>query len=164
MPFCSTFCTAFVFTSSSFSIFAASSSVSSFSASLIFTLRRCFLPLPRFENIERICSVISSIPGGAMMSMPADGCSRSSSTSLSSSWPSRRRLRKVWRVALLSSFAWSALPPKPTARGCGSRMSRMRSSAWSVALLRTLRISDSRVCLTEISIRSRTMLSTSRPT
>jgi hypothetical protein len=33
MPFCSTFCTAFVFTSSSLSSFAASSSVSSFSAS-----------------------------------------------------------------------------------------------------------------------------------
>jgi len=46
----------------------------------------------------------------------------------------------------------------------GKRMSSTRSSAASAARWRTLAISSSRVILTEISTRSRTIESTSRPT
>src|SRR3569832_2291057 len=69
MPFCSTLAIAFCFSSSSLTRRAASSSTSSFIASLILSLR-IFMRLPPMpENIDLICSVISSMPGGAMISI-----------------------------------------------------------------------------------------------
>ncbi|MNN46121.1 hypothetical protein D3C81_1604890 [compost metagenome] len=160
MPFCSTLAMALCFSSSSLTSLAASSSISSLNASLTFILRRCFLPWPSPANIVRICSVMSSMPGGPMMSMLGRPAATSSSISLSSSWPSRSFLRKAWRVFESLSSVWA----KPMSRGGGSSTSSMRSSAASSALVRTFFISDSRVCLMAISARSRTMVSTSRPT
>ncbi|MNT50322.1 hypothetical protein D3C72_1872360 [compost metagenome] len=100
------------------------------------------------------------MPGGPMMSMLGRPAATSSSISLSSSWPSRSFLRKAWRVFESLSSVWA----KPMSRGGGSSTSSMRSSAASSALVRTFFISDSRVCLMAISARSRTMVSTSRPT
>jgi 5-methyltetrahydrofolate--homocysteine methyltransferase len=53
---------------------------------------------------------------------------------------------------------------KPKSRAGGRSTSSMRSSAASSAPARTLRISNSRVCLIPISVRSRMIVSTSRPT
>ncbi len=75
----------------------------------------------------------------------------STSISRSSSLPSRSILRNFWRV---SSPFWSF----------GSSMSRIRSSAASVARGRTFATSSSRVCLTAMSTSSFTIESTSRPT
>src|SRR5260363_104421 len=51
---------------------------------------RCTLrPLLRLENMERICSVISSMPGGPTIFMLAAGASSSRSMALSFSLPSR---------------------------------------------------------------------------
>ncbi len=160
MPFCSTLATALCLTSSSLSSLAASSSISSLKASCTFILRRAFLPWPRPANMVRICSVMSSMPGGPMMSMFGEPAATSSSISLSSSWPSRNFLRNTWRVLESFSSGWL----KPISRGGGSSTSSRRSSAASSALVRTFFISDSRACLTAISARSRTMVSTSRPT
>ena len=49
-------------------------------------------------------------------------------------------------------------------RAAGNSTSRMRSSAWSSAWCRTLRVACSRVSLIADSTRSRMMVSTSRPT
>src|SRR5471030_905193 len=105
--------------------------------------------------------VISSMPGGAEISTPATSAT-SISISLSSSWPSRRRLRNSWRVLELAEGAASSLW-KPMRAG-GSRASRMRSSAASSARWRTLVISCSRSSLMAASARSRMIDSTSRPT
>ena len=86
------------------------------------------------ENMDLICSVISSMPGGAMISICGAASARSISISRSSSAPSRSRLRKVWRVLL--SLLFSALGTallKPKSRAGGSRMSSTRSSAASSA-------------------------------
>ena len=162
MPCCSTASRARALSSSSLTRRTASSSRISFRASATFSLRVFFLPLLMPEN--RFCNwlVISSMPGGAMISTPAGLSATSMSISLSSSWPSRRRLRNSWRV-LLSSRAGSS--PKPMAgRAAGSRASRMRSSAASSARYLTFWISCSRSIFTAASARSRMIDSTSRPT
>src|SRR5690242_9206741 len=170
MPFCSTLASALARKSSSLTRRAASSSVSIPIASRTFMRRSFLLPPPRFWNMPWICCVSSSIPGGANISMCAWGADTSISTSLSSSSPSRSFLRNFWRVADSSSPA--AFPagsasrsPKGTAwRAGGSNTSSTRSSAESSALRRTFFIADSRVSLIAVSTRSRTMVSTSRPT
>src|SRR5437764_7936467 len=117
-----------------------------------------------------ICCVSSSIPGGANISMCACGADTSISTSLSSSSPSRSLLRNFCRVADSSSPtvpAGSSTPfaaKAPGRRAEGSRTSSTRSSAESSALRRTFFVAASRVSLIEISTRSRTIVSTSRPT
>ncbi|MCY1298707.1 hypothetical protein D9M70_482050 [compost metagenome] len=162
MPFCSTASRARPLRSSSLTRRCASSSRISFIASATFSLRVLRLPLPMLEN--RFCNwlVISSMPGGAMISTPAGTSATSMSISLSSSWPSRRRLRNSWRVLESSRCAGSS--PKPPVRAGGSRASRMRSSAASSARYFTFWISCSRSILIAASARSRTMDSTSRPT
>ena len=100
------------------------------------------------------------MPGGAMISIDGGAAETSISTSLSSRVPSRSILRNFWRVAeSVGCMSW-----KFTSRAGGSSTSRIRSSAASAARSRTLRASASRVCLTATSIRSRTIVSTSRPT
>ena len=98
MPFCSTEASAFVFISSSLMSFAASSSVSAFSASatvIFFSLRRA---PPSCWNIPCSWLVRSSMPGGAMISICGASSETSTSTSLSSSFPSRSILRNFCRV------------------------------------------------------------------
>ncbi len=109
-----------------------------------------------------ICWVSSSMPGGAKISALIDGAATSISISLSSSSPSRSFLRNFCRVAESCAGSGSAL--KPTARAGGSRASSTRSSAASSARSRTDFIARSRPSLIAISIRSRMMVSTSRPT
>ena len=103
-----------------------------------------------------LCSwlVISSMPGGAMISTPSEGAWISSSSSRSSSAPSRSILRKRWRVSVLS----------PAFEDPGSSASSKRSSAASRARLRTATIASSRTIFTAMSARSRMIESTSRPT
>ena len=158
MPCCSTASTARALISSSLTSLPASSSRSSTSASFTVTRRCSRFCWPMLEN--RLCSwlVISSIPGGVMMSMPWPWEEISISISLSSSWPSRSFLRKVWRV-LLSSRGLSSWP-----RGGGSRASSTRSSAASAARWPTSSLAYSRTILIAASIRSRIIDSTSRPT
>ena len=101
-----------------------------------------------------ICEVSSSMPGGARISICGWLAATSMSISLSSSSPSRSFLRNFCRVGFSSVEAsWEP-----------SSTSRMRSSAASCARVRTRFVACSRVCLTLISTRSRTMVSTSRPT
>ena len=162
MPFCSAFASAWVLSSSSFTSFAASSSVRSLKASRTLSLRvRVRLP-PRFENMPCSCCESSSIPGGAMISTPTGTARSSTSISRSSSWPSRSILRKRCRVS--PSRGGSGSVPKPTVRGRGSSASSTRSSAASIARGWTFSISTSRVILTAMSTRSLTIESTSRPT
>ncbi len=130
MPCCSTASMASCFSSSGFTSFAASSSISSFIASLIFSLRGfCFCP-PRFWNMDCSWLVISSMPGGDMISTPIGAAARSISISLSSSWPSRSFLRNAWRAAD-GSAGCSAWPQLFFAGGI--RTSSTRSSAISSA-------------------------------
>ena len=98
IPFCSTASMARPLSSSSLTILAASSSRTSLSASFTLRVRDFFLSLPRFENMFCSWLVISSIPGGVMISTPIGASETSISMSLSSSSPSRRRLRNSWRV------------------------------------------------------------------
>jgi hypothetical protein len=67
-------------------------------ASLMRSLRFLVFWLPRFWN--RPCSwlVISSMPGGVMISTPTVGPARSMSISLSSSSPARSLSRNFCRV------------------------------------------------------------------
>ncbi|OMP13440.1 hypothetical protein COLO4_01682 [Corchorus olitorius] len=126
--------------------------------------------LDRFQGLglefflvdQALCNwlVISSMPGGAEISTPMASAT-SISISLSSSWPSRRRLRNSWRVLESALGAASSLKP---ARAGGSRASRIRSSAASSARWRTRIISCSRSILIAASARSRMIDSTSRPT
>ena len=164
MPLDSTFSTARALRSSSFSSRPASSSASSRSASRTFSFRGRRLAPPMFWNMPWICSVRSSMPGGARISIFADGICTSSSISLSSSSPSRSFLRNFWRVALSRSSGSAASVPKPMPRADGNRASSTRSSAASSARGITFFISCSRVCLTAASTRSRMIESTSRPT
>src|SRR3984957_16156885 len=106
------------------------------------------------------CWVISSMPGGAMISTPIGMALSSISISRSSSSCSRSILRKRCRVSLSRGVASGTKP----AWARGRSTSRTRSSALSAARWRTLVISSSRVIFTEISTRSRTIESTSRPT
>ena len=160
MPFCSALASARAFSSSSLTRRAASSSVSACSASRIFMRRSRRRPPPMLESMPWICEVSSSIPGGARISICGLAAATSMSISLSASSPSRSFFLNFWRVAL------SSLAPswKPTPLAVGISTSRMRSSAASCARVRTRFIACSRVCLTLISTRSRTMVSTSRPT
>ncbi|MNN47360.1 hypothetical protein D3C81_1617770 [compost metagenome] len=160
MPCCSTASRALALSSSSLTRRPASSSRTSFSASLTLSLRLLRLPLPMLAN--RFCNwlVISSMPGGAEISTPMASAT-SISISLSSSWPSRRRLRNSWRVLESWVLTWSSLKP---VRAGGSRASRMRSSAASSARWPTRMISCSRSILMAASARSRMIDSTSRPT
>ena len=87
------------------------------------------LPPPNCENMPFSCSVISSMPGGPMISSCGLASASSISISLSSSSPSRSFLRNTWR-AVLSRRRDRASSPR--ARG-GSSTSRMRSSAASSA-------------------------------
>ena len=160
MPFCSAAASAFERISSSLSSRAASSSVSAFSASatvIFLILRR---PEPISRNIPWIWLVSSSMPGGAMISIWAGSAETSISTSRSSSAPSRSILRNFCRVAESVGFK----SEKFTSRAGGSSTSSSRSSALSAARSRTLRVSASRVSLIATSTRSRTIVSTSRPT
>ncbi len=95
-----------------------------------------------------------------MISTPTGSDRTSISISRSSRSPSRSIFRKRWRVSL-SRGAESAVKP---AWARGRRVSSTRSSAASAARCRTLAISSSLVIFTEISTRSRTIESTSRPT
>ena len=98
-------------------------------ASLIRILRLRALPPPMFWN--RPCSwlVISSIPGGAIISTPRLAPDTSISISLSSISPLRILTRNLLRVADPSELLLSA----SQVVGRGSRTSRMRSSAASAA-------------------------------
>ena len=73
MPFCSALASALALTSSSLTSLAASSSIRSFCASAIFILRVFFLAPPMLANMPRNCSVISSMPGGPMISIDGFG-------------------------------------------------------------------------------------------
>lgn len=66
---------------------------------LDFQLTRFLLLAARFWNMDCNWLVISSIPGGAMISTPIGAAARSISISLSSSCPSRSFLRNAWRAA-----------------------------------------------------------------
>ena len=160
MPFCSTVWMAFCLISSSLTSLAASSSRTCFMASATFILRVLRLSEDMLENMFCSWLVISSMPGGAMISTPAPLLRRSISISLSSSSPSRSFLRNSWRVEESSVFWLSSLK----SRGGGIRASRMRSSAASMARCSWRFISFSRSILMAISARSRIMDSTSRPT
>ena len=127
MPFCSAALTAAALISSSLISLAASSSLRFFRASATVSLRVTVLPLPMLLNIFCSCEVISSMPGGAMISTPAAVWLSSISISLSSRAPSRSFLRNTWRVELVCSDWPSAL------RAGGRRISRIRSSAESMA-------------------------------
>ncbi|MNV48293.1 hypothetical protein D3C71_1401920 [compost metagenome] len=159
MPFCSALATARVLISSSLTSLPASSSVMSLRASAILSLRVLRLSCPIWLNMPRNCSAISSMPWGPMISSCGRPSATSISISLSSSAPSRSFLRKTWRAVLSAAGSVPA-----AARAGGISTSRMRSSAASSARARTFFISDSRVCLTAISARSRMMESTSLPT
>src|SRR6218665_366543 len=128
MPFCSALASARVLISCSLTNLPASSSVSSFIASAILSLRVRRLSCPNWLNMLRSCSVISSMPWGPMFSRCGRLSVTSISMSLSSSKPSRSFLRNICRVVL--SAAGSA-PSAP--RGGGISTSRMRSSAGSSA-------------------------------
>ena len=165
IPFCSTSSTARDLRSSSLMSFPASSSVSSLNASRIRSRRVRVRPPPRFWNMLWSWLVISSIPGGAMISTPIAGAFSSTSISRSSSLPSRSILRNFCRVDAASTPSSPPAPIEATpARAGRSRMSRIRSSAASSARRRTFSISRSRLSFTATSVRSRTMDSTSRPT
>ena len=161
MPLFSALASARVLISSSFTSLAASSSASSFIASAIFNLRALRRVPLIWLNRFFICSAISSMPGGVMISRPARASATSISISLSFSAPSRRRLRITWRAVL--SLPEAVSRPKP-ARGAGTSASSTRSSAASSACERWRCIAASRSRLTAMSARSRTMASTSLPT
>ena len=95
----------------------------------------------RFWNMPRSCWLISSMPGGAMMSMPTLPA-MSSSISRSSSLPSRSMLAELRRACSASSadVGGVVFAPDEAARrrARGSSASRMRSSARSSACVRTL--------------------------
>ena len=152
MPVCSAAATAWLFRSSRSISLAASSSASNFSASRTDTLRG-LPPCLRLANMPCSCWVISSMPGGAMMSTLAVGAFTSTSTSRSSRSPSRSFFRRICRVLLLLS-----------SRPGGSSRSSRRSSAASDALVCTLPRASSRRRVMAVSTRSLTMDSTSLPT
>ena len=159
MPCCSTLVMAVLRNSSSLTRLLASSSTSILKASLTVILRVFFFSFASPANMPLSCSAISSIPGGLMISICGAACATSISISVASSWPSRRRLRNVWRVA------FSSRRGEPSAaRGGAIRTSRIRSSAASSACARTRFMCSCRVCLMDISAKSRMMVSTSRPT
>ena len=99
MPFCSARSMARSFRSSSLTRLAASSSRSSLRASRIRSLRRLVRPEPRFWNRPWSWLVISSMPGGAMISTPRGLADTWISISRSSSSPARSFSRNFSRVA-----------------------------------------------------------------
>ncbi len=100
MPRCSTICTASAFSSSSFTRRAASSSVSTRKASSTRIFLRWVLPVLIFWNMPLSWLAMSSMPGGAKISMPGRAASSSTSTSLSFRLPSRSFWRNFSRVLL----------------------------------------------------------------
>src|SRR3569833_2460178 len=123
MPFCSTLYSARVLRSSSLTSLPASSSAISLSASFTRRRRRLVRAPAIFWNRPCNWLVISSMPGGAMISTPTGAMLTSISISLSSSSPWRNFLRNTWRVTF-SSAASVLLNPL---RGRGSNASRTRS-------------------------------------
>ena len=128
-----------------------------------------------------IWSPMSSMPGMAMISTWGPPWALiSTSTMRSSSFPSRHMVRNFSRVepasALATEFSGPGALPSPgggamkkpwpsvAARRGGRSTSSSRSSAIFSALTLTRSISSLRTMFTPISIRSRTMDSTSRPT
>src|SRR6218665_841203 len=111
MPFCSALASARVLISSSLTNLPASSSVSSFIASAILSLRVRRLSCPNWLNMLRSCSVISSMPWGPMISRCGRLSVTSISMSLSSSKPSRSFLRNICRVVLSAAGSAPAAPP-----------------------------------------------------
>ena len=116
------------------------------------------------------CST-SSMPCGVITSIMGDaGRVSSISTVRSSSFPSRSMRRSFSRVADSSAVGAARSVSPPTAwmrrsmRTGGSSRSSRRSSASSRARTRTFSFSSSRTRLTAISVRSRMIDSTSRPT
>ena len=165
MPFCSTNSSARTFSSSMFSRLPASSSQICLNASAIFILRLAFLSPPRLANMFCSWLVISSMPGGVIISTPAVfTCATSISISLSSRSPLRSLRRNTWRAELSSCFGSSVVSQLVVDRAGGSNTSRMRSSASSSARVRTFFISCSRSSFIPVSTRSRIMDSTSLPT
>ena len=156
MAFSSVSRSARALSSSSSTSFAASSSARSRIASFTGTDRVRARPDPRFWNSPWSWLVISSMPGGAMISTPIWGVFTSISTSRSSSFPSRSIARNFSRV--------SEPDEAPSLRSPGSRTSRRRSSADASARCRTFSVARPRAIEIATSTRSRMMDSTSRPT
>ena len=146
---------------------AASSWVSSFMASGIFTVFRLDCLGSRLENISLMFDSISSIPCGVSTSIIGVMLwVNSTSTERSSSFPARSILRSFSRVAGDGrSATWPpSVSPSSGAGGSGNNRSSTRSSARSLALTWTFSCSSSRTILTARSMRSRMMDSTSLPT
>ena len=165
MPVCSVASTARLRISSSLTSLAASSSFAAFNAALTVMRREVFLPLFIVENMLFNWLVISSRPGGAIIStLPGDSLSFIS-ISLSSISPCRSFFLKTCLAAELESV-WLGSPASAacSVRACGSSTSRMRSSALSSARCCTLFISVSLSILIATSTRSRIIDSTSLPT
>jgi hypothetical protein len=130
----------------------------------IFSLRSLLRPPPRFWNMPWICEVRSSMPGGAMISMPARPAPTSISISLVVEFALAQLLAKflAGRVVAILRCRGSA-PRKPARRRqqhvehalLGGVLGAMRAPSSSPA-----RASAS----WPISARSRMMVSTSRPT
>ena len=123
-----------------------------------------------WKRSRRPCST-SSMPCGVITSIMGEiGRVTSISTMRSSSFPSRSMRRSFSRVADSSGVGAARSVSPPTAwirrstRTGGSRRSSTRSSASSRARTRTFSFSSSRTMLTAISVRSRMIDSTSRPT
>jgi hypothetical protein len=134
---------------------AASSSTSSFSLGDLELARLALFLAHLAEHAAQLLGHLLHA-GGPMISRGI--CSaRSISISLSSSWPSRSFLRKTWRAV-------GAGGGSPPVRAGGISTSRMRSFGRIFGAGAHLRMSDSRVCLTATSARSRMMESTSLPT
>ena len=137
---------------------APSSSCSCFKAALTDILCGFEVLGERLENM--LCSwlVISSMPGGAIISTPALGACNVSSISLSSNSPSRSFLRSNCRVDE------SLVLASPSVLAGGNKTSNIRSSAASSARGFASLMSRSRSILNADSVRSRIIDSTSRPT
>ena len=108
----------------------------------------------RFPIISDMPGSISSTPAWLNTWMGRFLAVTSTSTSLSSSFPAHRSLRSFILVAAFSSSV--SVP--------GRRRSIILSSAISFALVSTASVSSSVTMFTAISVRSRIMDSTSRPT
>ncbi len=141
------------------------------SASGIRTRRRFFLCGKRFPNISLMLRPRSSTPDDektSIMGPPAFSVT-SRLTTRASSLPSRSIWRSFSRVSegpTSASPAAVSIPSglRASARRMGSSRSRTRSSASSRALARTPSRSSFLTMFTAISMRSRIMESTSRPT
>ena len=123
---------------------------------------RCALLRPVFilENMLFSWLVISSRPGGAMISIPAGDSDIFISMFFSSRWPWRSFFLNTCRALVFVPTSLSS----SSERACGRRTSRILSSARFSARCCTFWISFSRIIFTATSAKSRTIDSTSRPT